>query len=41
MDPLVICFSPHPRALARLSTSEVLRTKERTPTPYPYDVFHL
>jgi hypothetical protein len=39
MDPLVICPSPHPGALARPSTPEVLRTKECTTIPYPFVVF--
>jgi hypothetical protein len=32
---LVTCPSPHLEALTRPSTLEVLRTKERTPIPYP------
>jgi len=39
IDPLVIHPSPHPGALACPSTPKVLRAKERTPTPYPFDVF--
>jgi hypothetical protein len=33
--------SPHLGAFTRLSTPEVLRIKERTPTPYPSVVFTL
>jgi hypothetical protein len=36
---LVIFPSPHPGALACTSTPEVLRAKERSPTPYSFVVF--
>jgi hypothetical protein len=39
IDPLVIRPSLYPEALACLSTPKVLRTKERTPIIYPFDVF--
>jgi hypothetical protein len=39
IDPLVICPSPHPRTLACLLTSEMLRVKECTLTPYFIIVF--
>ncbi len=35
IDLLVTHPSPHPIALAHPSTLEVLRVRERTPTPYP------
>jgi len=41
IGPLVTCHSPHPKALARPSTLEVLQAKERTPIPYPFVVFTL
>jgi hypothetical protein len=41
IDPLVTGPSPHPRALTRPFTFEVLRAKEFTPIPYPFDVFIL
>jgi hypothetical protein len=41
IDSLVTCPSPHPKALACSSTSEVLRAMEHTPTPYPSIVFTL
>jgi hypothetical protein len=36
---LVDLSSPHPKVLARPSTPEVLRTRERTPTLFPSHVF--
>ncbi len=39
IDSLVTHPSPHPGAPACPSTLEVLRAKERTPTPYPSIVF--
>jgi hypothetical protein len=35
IDSLAIHPSPYPRALAHLSTLEVLQAKERTPIPHP------
>jgi hypothetical protein len=39
IDPLVIHLRPHLKILARLSTPQVMRAMERTPTPYPFVVF--
>jgi hypothetical protein len=41
IDPFVICLSPHPEALARLLTPEMLLARERTLTPYLSIVFTL
>ncbi len=41
IDPLVSHLNPHPKALALRSTFKVLRAKEHTPTPYPFNVFTL
>ncbi len=41
IDLLVTIPNPHPGAPAHLSTPEVLRAKERTPTPYSSIVFTL
>ncbi len=34
IDWLVTCLSPHPKAPTHPSTPEMLRAKERTPTPF-------
>jgi len=39
IDPLVIRLSPHPEAITRLSTPEMLRTRECTPIYYPSIIF--
>jgi hypothetical protein len=39
IDLLVILRSPHPEAPTHPSTPKVLRTRERTPTFYPFVVF--
>ncbi len=39
IDPLVTCPSPHFGASTRLSTLQVLRVRERTPTLYPFIIF--
>ncbi len=39
IDPFVTCLSRHPEALAHLSTFEMLQTRERTPTLYPFVLF--
>ncbi len=39
IDLLIILPSPYPRALARPSTPEVLRVRERASTPYPSAIF--
>jgi len=41
IDLFVICFSPHPEALTRLSTFKMLRAKKRTPTPFDIFTFEL
>jgi hypothetical protein len=41
IDPFVIHPSSHLEAPTRLSTPKVMRTKERTPTPYPLVIFIL
>ncbi len=41
IDPLIIRLNPHLEAPARPSTPEMLRTREHTPTPYPYVFFTL
>ncbi len=39
IDSLVIRLNPHLKTPACPFTPEVIWTKERTPTPYPFDVF--
>jgi hypothetical protein len=38
-DPLITRLNPHPKALACPFTPKMLRTRECTPTPYPFAIF--